>query len=98
MSLVTGRLLNGSQRNSRLEPEPLEPGEIYDLEIDLHFTTWTFKPGHRVRLAVFQLAFCDDLAHPAPDDHSAAPGRGEHTHGAARDPAREAQGAGVPAT
>ena len=57
VSLVTGRLLNGSQRNSRLEPEPLEPGEIYDLEIDLHFTTWTFKPGHRVRLAVSNSLF-----------------------------------------
>ena len=45
----------------------------------------------------FQLAIPDDLAHPAPDDHRAAPGRGEHAHGAARDPARGAQGAGVPA-
>jgi hypothetical protein len=57
VSLVTGRLLNGSQRDSRLEPEPLEPGEIYDLEIDLHFTTWTFKAGHRVRLAVSNSLF-----------------------------------------
>jgi hypothetical protein len=57
VSLVTGKLLNGSQRDSRLEPEPLEPGEIYDLEIDLHFTTWTFKPGHRVRLAVSNSLF-----------------------------------------
>jgi hypothetical protein len=57
VSLVTGRLLNGSQRHSRLEPELLEPGEIYDLEIDLHFTTWTFKAGHRVRLAVSNALF-----------------------------------------
>jgi predicted acyl esterase len=57
VSLVTGRLLNGSQRDSRLEPELLVPGEIYDLEIDLHFTTWTFKPGHRVRLAVSNSLF-----------------------------------------
>ena len=57
VSLVTGRLLNGSQRDSRLEPELLEPGEIYDLELDLHFTTWTFKPGHRVRLSVSNSLF-----------------------------------------
>jgi len=57
VSLVTGRLLNGSQRHSRLEPEPLVPGKIYDLEIDLHFTTWTFKPGHRVRLSVSNSLF-----------------------------------------
>jgi predicted acyl esterase len=52
VSLVAGKLLNGSQRRSRLEPSLLEPGKVYDLEFDMHFTTWTFKPGHRVRLAV----------------------------------------------
>jgi len=57
VSLVTGRLLNGSQRDSRLEPELLEPGKVYDLELDLHFTTWTFKPGHRIRLSVSNALF-----------------------------------------
>jgi hypothetical protein len=52
VSLVAGKLLNGSQRRSRLQPEPLVPGQKYDLELDMHFTTWTYKPGHRVRLAV----------------------------------------------
>ena len=52
VSLVTGRLLNGSQRRSRLRPEPLVPGDVYDLEFEMHFTTWTFKPGHRIRLSV----------------------------------------------
>lgn len=57
VSLVTGALLNGSQRSSRLEPELLTPGEVYDLEFDMHFTTWTFKPGHRIRLAVSNALF-----------------------------------------
>ncbi len=57
VSLVTGALLNGSQRLSRLEPELLKPGETYDLEIEMHFTTWTFKPGHRLRLAVSNALF-----------------------------------------
>lgn len=57
VSLVTGALLNGSQRQSRLKPEPLVPGRVYDLEFDLHFTTWTFKPGHRVRLAISNSLF-----------------------------------------
>jgi uncharacterized protein len=52
VSLVTGKLINGSQRRSRLHPEALVPGEEIDLEIDLHFTTWTFQSGHRIRLAV----------------------------------------------
>jgi hypothetical protein len=57
VSLVTGALLNGSQRVSRLSPEPLVPDETYDLEIEMHFTTWTFKPGHRLRLAVSNALF-----------------------------------------
>lgn len=57
ISLVTGALLNGSQRHSRLSPELLVPGETYDIEIEMHFTTWTFKPGHRLRLAVSNALF-----------------------------------------
>jgi predicted acyl esterase len=57
VSLVAGGLLNGSQRNSRLFPEYLTPGEVYELEIPLHFTTWTFKPGHRIRFAISNAQF-----------------------------------------
>jgi predicted acyl esterase len=57
VSLVTGGLLNGAQRNSRLFPEYLTPGEVYELEFPLHFTTWTFRPGHRIRLAVSNALF-----------------------------------------
>lgn len=57
ISLVTGALLNGSQRFSRLRPERLEPGEVYDLKIEMHFTTWTFQPGHRIRLSISNSLF-----------------------------------------
>jgi predicted acyl esterase len=57
VSLVAGGLLNGAQRDSRLFPEYLNPGEVYELEFPLHFTTWTFKPGHRIRLAVSNALF-----------------------------------------
>jgi len=57
VSLVTGALVNGSQRQSRLKPTALVPGEVYDLELEMHFTTWTFKPGHRIRLAVSNALF-----------------------------------------
>jgi predicted acyl esterase len=52
ISFVTGAALNGSQRDSRTQPSALRPGEPVSLEFDLHFTTWTFQPGHRIRLAV----------------------------------------------
>jgi len=63
--LVAGGLLNGSQRRSRLLPEPLVPGESQDLAFELHLTTWTFRPGHRVRLAVSNAQF--PMIWPTPD-------------------------------
>jgi hypothetical protein len=57
VSLVTGAHLNGSQRDSRLDPKALSPGEVYDIEFEMHFTTWTFKSGHRIRLAVSNALF-----------------------------------------
>ena len=57
VALVTGGLMNGSQRKSRLQPEPLIPAEAVDLDFDLHLTTWTLQPGHRVRLAVSNSLF-----------------------------------------
>jgi hypothetical protein len=57
VSLVTGALVNGSQLRSRLDPEHLIPGKTYDFRLPLHFTTWTFKPGHRIRLAVSNALF-----------------------------------------
>lgn len=57
VALVAGAVLNGSQRRSRLNPAYLEPDRIYDLAMDLHFTTWVFKPGHRIRVAVSNAQF-----------------------------------------
>ncbi len=57
VSLVTGGVLNGAQRDSRLAPQYLTPGEIYELDFPLHFTTWTFRKGHRIRLAVSNAQF-----------------------------------------
>jgi putative CocE/NonD family hydrolase len=56
-ALVTGGLLNGSQRRSRLRPESLVPGEPDNLEFELHLTTWTFQPGHRLRLSISNSLF-----------------------------------------
>jgi len=49
---ITGAGLNGAQRNSAQEPESLVPGEIYDLNVELHFTSWVFGKGHRIRVSV----------------------------------------------
>ena len=57
VALVTGAAMNGSQRGNPEEPQALPSGEPVDLEFDLHFTTWTFAAGHRIRLAVANAQF-----------------------------------------
>ncbi len=49
---VAGAGLSGAQRKSAEAPEALAPGQVYKLEFDLHFTSWIFPKGHRIRLAV----------------------------------------------
>jgi hypothetical protein len=49
---VAGAGMSGAQRESAEEPEALVPGQVYWLEFNLHFTSWVFPKGHRIRLAV----------------------------------------------
>ncbi len=49
---VAGAGFNGTHRNSAREPEAIENGKEFDLEIDMHFTSWVFPAGHRIRLAI----------------------------------------------
>ena len=51
-TLVTGAGLSGAQRESASKPTPLEPGRLYPLGVELHFTSWVFPRGHRIRVAV----------------------------------------------
>jgi hypothetical protein len=64
VSLVSGVLINPAHRGSRLEPKYLVPGEPVNLTAKIHFTTWTFRPGHRIRLAVSNAQF--PMAWPTP--------------------------------
>lgn len=52
VTLVTGAGLSGAQRGSASQPAPLTRGQRYPLEVEMHFTSWVFPKGHRVRLAV----------------------------------------------
>jgi uncharacterized protein len=64
VSLVTGTLISGAQRTSRLAPSPLPVDSVVTLAADLHFTTWIFQPGHRIRLAIANAQF--PMAWPTP--------------------------------
>jgi uncharacterized protein len=52
VTLVTGAGQNGAHRVSAREPRAIEPGKPFPLEIEMHFTSWVFPKGHRIRLSV----------------------------------------------
>ncbi len=52
VTLITGAALSGAQRESASNPKELEPGKVYELDIELHFTSWVFQKGHRIRVAI----------------------------------------------
>ncbi|TQM43707.1 CocE/NonD family hydrolase [Pseudonocardia cypriaca] len=50
--LVCEGVQRARYRRSLTEPEPLEPGTVYELAIGLSVTSNVFLPGHRIRLEV----------------------------------------------
>lgn len=64
VSLVSGVLINPADRLSRLKRMPLAAGEPAELSGEIHYTTWRFNPGHRVRLAISNAQF--PMAWPTP--------------------------------
>lgn len=50
--LIVDGSLNGTRRKSLSQPEPMKPGEIYELDIPMNPIGWVLKKGHRLRLAV----------------------------------------------
>jgi hypothetical protein len=52
VALVTGAVKPLTQRDSRLEPEPFPTDRFETIRFPLHFTTWSFRAGHQIRLTV----------------------------------------------
>lgn len=52
VSLVTGALVHPALREDRLNPVWPAKDKFYEVDVDLHFTTWTFQPGHKIRVSV----------------------------------------------
>lgn len=50
--IVTDGILRARYRASFARPEPLEPGRVYELRLDLGATALVFAAGHRIRLEV----------------------------------------------
>jgi len=51
-SLVAKGMVNVTRRHSLSDPQPLEPGEVVELAVEIDATAWRFRAGHRIRLSV----------------------------------------------
>lgn len=51
-TLITRGLLNLSQRNGKSNPQPIAPGEQYQVEVLLNHVGYVVPAGHRLRLAI----------------------------------------------
>ncbi len=49
---VAAAAINGTHRNSSREPEDVPVDEVFNLTVPLHFTSWVFPKGHRIRVAI----------------------------------------------
>ncbi|MEM7432214.1 MAG: CocE/NonD family hydrolase [Pseudomonadota bacterium] len=49
---VGGAAFNGTHRHSARDPEDIVPDEVFEIDVALHFTSWVFPKGHRIRIAV----------------------------------------------
>ena len=55
--LVCRGILNATHRFGHDQPAALIPGEIVELEIPLKYISWTFQPGHCIRVAISSADF-----------------------------------------
>jgi len=51
-AFVSKGYLNATRRNSFTSPEPLKPGEVYELTIPMEATSWIFEKKHRIRVSI----------------------------------------------
>lgn len=52
VTLITGAGFNATHYKSSEQPSTLVPDSLYTLNIELHATSWTFRKGHKIRLAI----------------------------------------------
>jgi hypothetical protein len=64
--LIDGAL-NATHRSSHSQPEPLVPGQIYELKFDLKHVAYQFEAGHRIRVCIA----CADFQNAWPTAKSA---------------------------
>jgi len=56
-ALVTKGYLNVTHRRSHTNPQPIEPGRVYEVEVELLACAYRFLAGHRIRVDVASADF-----------------------------------------
>jgi uncharacterized protein len=65
-TLVSRGFLNLTRRGGMVTAEPLVPGEIYDVDVEIDAIAWRWAPGHVLRLALAGSDWPNVVAPPAP--------------------------------
>jgi putative CocE/NonD family hydrolase len=68
-ALIVDGSLNATRRRSLTNPEPLAPGEVYELDVPMNPTGWVIPAGHRLRLAISGADFPNLWPTPEPGQH-----------------------------
>lgn len=63
-ALVTQGKLNATHHTSQGKVTPLEPGKIYEMQIDMKATSYVFQKGHRIRVDIASADVPDALPMP----------------------------------
>jgi putative CocE/NonD family hydrolase len=74
--LVAKGMLNGTRRKSLVTPEPMELGEVYELDIQIDCAGWIFEKGHRLRLSVASADWPNVWPTPQPGRNTVYHGQG----------------------
>lgn len=78
--LVTQGLLNLTHRHSHSQPEALEPGRVYPIELPLQATAYRFAAGHRLRLMISGADVLNAWPTPLPYQATVRRNRAEPSH------------------
>jgi hypothetical protein len=67
-ALITKGVLNLTHRDSHSDPSPVEPGQVYALNIQLDATSWLFAAGHSICISIAAADFPNSW--PTPKMHT----------------------------
>ena len=65
-TLVSRGFLNLTRRSGMATAEPLVPGEIYEVDVEIDAIAWRWAPGHVLRLALAGADWPNVIAPPSP--------------------------------